>query len=153
MRIKRGVNAVKKRRKILKLAKGYFGGRSKRYRVARQAVMKSQNYAYIGRKLKKRDFRQLWIARINAAARLNGLSYSKLMFGLKNAGIEEHVRFHDLRHTFSTLAIQSGIDPKTVAEILGHASAEFSLDVYTHVTAGMKKEAAQKISGFMASVG
>ena len=61
--------------------------------------------------------------------------------------------FHDLRHTFSTLAIQSGIDPKTVAEILGHASAEFSLDVYTHVTAGMKKEAAQKISGFMASVG
>ncbi|PWM73836.1 MAG: 50S ribosomal protein L20 [Bacillota bacterium] len=88
MRIKRGVNAVKKRRKILKLAKGYFGGRSKRYRVARQAVMKSQNYAYIGRKLKKRDFRQLWIARINAAARLNGLSYSKLMFGLKNAGVD-----------------------------------------------------------------
>ena len=88
MRIKRGVNAVKKRRKILKLAKGYFGGRSKRYRVARQAVMKSQKYAYIGRKLKKRDFRRLWIARINAAARLNGLSYSKLMFGLKNAGVE-----------------------------------------------------------------
>ena len=72
---------------------------------------------------------------------------------LEKAGIEEHVRFHDLRHTFSTLAIQSGIDPKTVAEILGHASAEFSLDVYTHVTAGMKKAAAQKISGFMASVG
>ena len=88
MRIKRGVNAVKKRRKILRLAKGYFGGRSKRYRVARQAVMKSQKYAYIGRKLKKRDFRRLWIARINAAARLNGLSYSKLMFGLKNAGVE-----------------------------------------------------------------
>lgn len=88
MRIKRGVNAVKKRRKILKLAKGYFGGRSKRYRVARQAVMKSQMYAYIGRKQKKRDFRKLWIARINAAARLNGLSYSKLMFGLKNAGVE-----------------------------------------------------------------
>ena len=72
---------------------------------------------------------------------------------LEKAGIEEHVRFHDLRHTFSTLAIQSGIDPKTVVEILGHASAEFSLDVYTHVTTGMKKEAAQKISGFMASVG
>ena len=70
----------------------------------------------------------------------------------KDIGLE-HVRFHDLRHTFSTLAIQSGIDPKTVAEILGHASAEFSLDVYTHVTAGMKKEAAQKISGFMESVG
>ncbi len=88
MRIKRGVNAVKKRRKILKLAKGYFGGRSKRYRVARQAVMKSQMYAYIGRKAKKRDFRSLWIARINAACRLNGLSYSKFMYGLKKAGIE-----------------------------------------------------------------
>ena len=87
MRIKRGVNGVKKRRKILKLAKGYFGGRSKRYRVAREAVMKAQLYAYIGRKNKKRDFRALWIARINAAARLNGLSYSKFMFGLKQAGI------------------------------------------------------------------
>lgn len=87
MRIKRAVNGVKKRRKILKLAKGYFGGRSKRYRVAREAVMKSQMYAYIGRKNKKRDFRSLWIARINAATRLNGLSYSKFMFGLKNAGV------------------------------------------------------------------
>ena len=87
MRIKRAVNAVKKRRKILKLAKGYFGGRSKRYRVAREAVMKAQLYAYVGRKAKKRDFRSLWISRINAAARLNGMSYSKFMFGLKNAGI------------------------------------------------------------------
>ena len=88
MRIKRAVNAVKKRRKILKLAKGYFGGRSKRYRVAREAVMKAQLYAYIGRKNKKRDFRSLWIARINAACRINNISYSKFMFGLKNAGIE-----------------------------------------------------------------
>ncbi|MBO7187008.1 MAG: 50S ribosomal protein L20 [Clostridia bacterium] len=87
MRIKRAVNGVKKRRKILKLAKGYFGGKSKRYRVAREAVMKSQMYAYIGRKLRKRDFRSLWIARINAACRMNGLSYSKFMFGLKNAGV------------------------------------------------------------------
>ena len=87
MRIKRAVNADKKRRKILKLGKGYFGGRSKRYRVAREAVMKAQLYAYVGRKAKKRDFRSLWIARINAACRLNGLSYSKFMFGLKNAGI------------------------------------------------------------------
>ncbi len=87
MRIKRAVNGVKKRRKILKLAKGYFGGRSKRYRVAREAVMKSGMYAFIGRKDKKHDFRALWIARINAAARLSGLSYSKFMFGLKNAGI------------------------------------------------------------------
>ncbi len=83
MRIKRGVNASKKRRKILKQAKGYFGSKSKLYRVARQAVMKSQNYAYVGRKRKKRDFRQLWIARINAAARMNGLSYSRFMYGLK----------------------------------------------------------------------
>ncbi len=88
MRIKRGVNAVKKRRKILKLSKGYFGAKSKLYRVARQAVMKSQAYAYVGRKAKKRDFRKLWIARINAAARMNGLSYSKLMHGLKEAGVE-----------------------------------------------------------------
>ena len=87
MRIKRAVNAVKKRRKIFKLAKGYFGAKSKLYRVAREAVMKSQSYAYVGRKLKKRDFRQLWIARINAGARINGLSYSKLMHGLKLAGI------------------------------------------------------------------
>ena len=87
MRIKRGVNAIKKRRKILKLAKGYRGAKSKLYRIARQAVMKSGNYAYVGRKLKKRDFRKLWIARINAAARMNGLSYSKFMFGLKQAGI------------------------------------------------------------------
>ncbi|MBQ9513650.1 MAG: 50S ribosomal protein L20 [Clostridia bacterium] len=87
MRIKRAVNAVKKRRKILRLAKGYFGGRSKRYRVAREAVMKAQMYAYIGRKAKKRDFRSLWIARINASCRLNGISYSKFMYGLKKAGI------------------------------------------------------------------
>ena len=88
MRIKRAVNAVKKRRKILRAAKGYFGAKSKLYRTARQAVMKSGNYAYIGRRLKKRDFRKLWIARINAGARLNDVSYSRLMHGLKVAGIE-----------------------------------------------------------------
>ncbi len=87
MRIKRGVNAVKKRRKILKLAKGYFGAKSKLYRIARQAVMKSLAYAYVGRKAKKRDFRKLWIARINAGCRLNGLSYSKFIHGLNLAGI------------------------------------------------------------------
>ena len=87
MRIKRAVNAVKKRRKILKLAKGYYGNKSKSYRIAREAVMKSLNYAYIGRRRRKRDFRRLWIARINAAARINGVSYSKLMHGLKVDGI------------------------------------------------------------------
>lgn len=87
MRIKRGVNAVKKRRKIFRLSKGYFGSKSRSYRIAREAVMKSLMYAYIGRKRRKKDFRQLWIARINAAARMNGLSYSKFMHGLKVAGI------------------------------------------------------------------
>ena len=87
MRIKRGVNAVKKRRKIFKLSKGYFGNKSKSYRIAREAVMKSLNYAYIGRRRRKRDFRKLWIVRINAAARLNGLSYSKFMHGLSAANI------------------------------------------------------------------
>lgn len=87
MRIKRAVNGVKKRRKILKLAKGYFGLKSTNYRIARQAVMKSGNYAYVGRKLRKRDFRSLWIARINAACRNYGLSYSKFMHGLKVCNI------------------------------------------------------------------
>lgn len=86
-RIKRAVNAVKKRRKILKLSKGYFGMKGKNYRVAREAVMKSYNYAFTGRKLRKRDFRSMWIIRINAAARMCGISYSKLMSGLKKAGI------------------------------------------------------------------
>ena len=87
MRIKRAVNAVKKRRKIMKLAKGYFGSKSRSYRIAREAVMKSQMYAFIGRRRKKRDFRKLWIARINAAARLNGMSYSTFMHGLKLADV------------------------------------------------------------------
>ena len=87
MRIKRSVNALKKRRKIFRLSKGYFGNKSKSYRIAREAVMKSLNYAFKGRKLRKRDMRSLWIARINAAARINGLSYSKFIHGLKVAGI------------------------------------------------------------------
>ena len=88
MRIKRGVNANKKRVKIRKLAKGYRGAKSKLFSVAREAVMKSGNYAYVGRKQKKRDMRALWIARINAAAREYGMSYSKMMHGLKLANIE-----------------------------------------------------------------
>ncbi len=88
MRIKRAVNAVKKRRKIMRRAKGYFGSKSKLYRVAREAVMKSGQYAFVGRKRKKRDFRRMWIARINAGARMNDISYSQLMHGLKVAGID-----------------------------------------------------------------
>ena len=86
-RVKRAVNALKKRRKVFKQAKGYFGARSKQYRAASEQVRRSLRYAYIGRKLKKRDFRRLWIARINAAARINGISYSKLINGLKVAGV------------------------------------------------------------------
>ena len=87
MRIKRGVNAAKKRRKILKQAKGYFGAKSKLYRTAREQVMKSGQYAYIGRKQKKRDFRARWITRINAACRLNNISYSRFISGLKKANV------------------------------------------------------------------
>ena len=87
-RIKAAVNAHKKRRKIMKLAKGYYGSKSKQYRSAKEQVARSLRYAYIGRKLRKRDFRSLWIARINAAARINGMSYSKFINGLKKAGID-----------------------------------------------------------------
>ena len=87
-RIKGGMNAKKKHNRVLKLAKGYRGARSKQYRVAKQSVMRALTSSYAGRKEKKRQFRQLWIARINAAARINGLSYSKFMYGLKLAGIE-----------------------------------------------------------------
>ena len=87
-RIKRAVNAVKKRRKVFKLAKGYYGAKSKLYRAASQQVMKSMAYAYVGRKLKKRQYRSLWIARINAGARICGTNYSKLIHGLKLAGVE-----------------------------------------------------------------
>ena len=86
-RIKRAVNAHKKRRKVLKLAKGYFGTRSKQYRTASEQVRRSLRYAFVGRKLRKRDFRRLWITRINAAARMNGISYSVLMNGLKKHNI------------------------------------------------------------------
>ena len=87
-RVKRAVNAHKKRRKIFKLVKGYFGAKSKQYRSANEAVLKSLSYAFVGRKLRKRDFRKMWIVRINAAARMNDISYSKLMNGLKRAGVE-----------------------------------------------------------------
>ena len=87
MRIKRAVNAVKKRRKILKSAKGYFGAKSKLYRTAREQVMKSGQYAYIGRKQRKRDFRALWITRINAACRQNDITYSTIVSGLKKANV------------------------------------------------------------------
>lgn len=87
-RVKGGLNAKKKHKKVLKLAKGYRGARSKQYRVAKQSVMRALASAYVGRKERKRQFRRLWIARINAAARMNGISYSKFMYGLKCADID-----------------------------------------------------------------
>lgn len=103
MRIKRSVNASKKRRKIMKRAKGYYLAKHSLYRMAKQQLLKSGSYAYVGRKQKKRDFRSLWITRINAAARLNGLSYSTLMHGLKLANIDLN------RKVLSEIAIS---DPK-----------------------------------------
>src|SRR5665647_701469 len=88
MRIKKGVNAKKKHKKVLKLAKGYYGAKSKLYRSANEAVMRAQRSSYVGRKEKKRNFRRLWITRINAGTRMYDLSYSKFMFGLKQAGVE-----------------------------------------------------------------
>lgn len=102
-RVKRAVNAHKKRRKILKLAKGYVGARSKKYRVANETVIRALRFAYIGRKLKKRDYRKLWISRINAAARTNGISYSRLINGLKLSGIEIN------RKMLSELAINDSV--------------------------------------------
>ena len=105
-RVKRGVTARRRHKKVLKAAKGYYNARRKVFRVAKQAVTKAQQYAYIGRKLKKRQFRSLWIARINAGARANGLSYSRFMNGLLKAGIT--------------------LDRKVLADIAVHDAAGFA---------------------------
>ena len=110
-RIKGGLNANKKHNRVLKLAKGYRGARSKQYRVAKQSVMRALTSSYAGRKQKKRQFRQLWIARINAAARMNGLSYSKFMYGLKLAGVELN------RKVLADMAINDAEGFATLAEL------------------------------------
>ena len=92
-RVKGGMNARRKHNKVLKMAKGYRGARSKQYRIAKQSVMRALASSYVGRKQRKRQFRQLWIARINAAARINGLSYSRFMYGLKLAGVEMNRKY------------------------------------------------------------
>lgn len=107
-RIKGGLNARKKHNRVLKLAKGYRGARSKQYRIAKQSVMRALTSAYAGRKQRKRQFRQLWIARINAAARLNGLSYSRFMYGLKQAEIDLN------RKVLADMAVN---DPKGFADL------------------------------------
>ena len=108
-RIKGGMNAKKKHNRVLKLAKGYRGARSKQYRVAKQSVMRALTESFKGRKQKKRQFRQLWIARINAAARMNGLSYSKFMYGLKLAEVNVN------RKMLSEMAIS---DPEGFASLV-----------------------------------
>ena len=110
-RIKGGMNAKKKHNRVLKLAKGYRGARSKQYRVAKQSVMRALTSSYAGRKQKKRQFRQLWIARINAAARMTGLSYSKFMYGLKLAGVELN------RKVLADMAVNDAEGFATLAEL------------------------------------
>ena len=110
-RVKGGMSARRKHNKVLKLAKGYRGARSKQYRVAKQSVMRALTSSYAGRKERKRQMRQLWIARINAAARLNGLSYSKFMFGLKQAGVDMN------RKMLADLAVNDAEGFKTLAEL------------------------------------
>ena len=116
-RIKGGMNAKKKHKRVLKLAKGYRGARSKQYRVAKQSVMRALEESYTGRKQKKRKFRQLWIARINAAARMNGLSYSKFMYGLKLAEVNVN------RKMLSEMAIS---DPEGFASLVEVAKSKLA---------------------------
>ena len=110
-RIKGGMNARKKHNRVLKLEKGYSGARSKQYRVAKQSVMRALASSYAGRKERKRQFRQLWIARINAAARLNGLSYSKFMYGLKLAEVDIN------RKMLAEMAVHDAEGFKSLAEL------------------------------------
>jgi large subunit ribosomal protein L20 len=115
MRVKRGINARKRRRKILKLAKGFFGSRSRLIRTATEAVNKAMKYAYRDRRARKREFRRLWIARINAAARLNNISYSRLVDGMKKEGIELD------RKILAELAVN---DPQGFAQIVNMVKGE-----------------------------
>ncbi|MCR4650901.1 MAG: 50S ribosomal protein L20 [Lachnospiraceae bacterium] len=110
-RIKGGMNAKKKHNRVLKLAKGYRGARSNQYRIAKQSVMRALTSSYAGRKERKRQMRQLWIARINAAARMNGLSYSRFMYGLKLAGVDIN------RKMLSELAVNDAEGFTTLAEL------------------------------------
>ena len=116
-RIKGGLNAKKRHNRTLKLAKGYRGARSKQYRVAKQSVMRALTSSFSGRKERKRQFRRLWIARINAAARMNGISYSKMMYGLKLAGVEVN------RKMLSEMAIS---DPEGFASLVEVAKSKLA---------------------------
>ena len=109
-RVKGALATRKRRKKTLKLAKGYFGAKSKLFKTAKEAVMKSGNYAYVGRRLKKRDFRRLWITRISAAAKINGMNYSTFMNGLKKAGVQLN------RKMLADLAVNDAAGFATLAE-------------------------------------
>ena len=112
-RVKGAMMTRKRRKKVLKLAKGYFGAKSTHFKMAKQAVMKSGNYAYVGRKQRKRDFRSLWITRISAACRLNGMNYSTFMNGLKKAGVELNRKMLSEILSHSTRAISAQIRRKS----------------------------------------
>ena len=116
-RVKRAVNSRKNHKKVLKLAKGYYGGKSRLFRTANESVIRALRNSYVGRRLKKRDFRRLWIARINAATRMNGLSYSRFMNGIKLAGIDMN------RKMLSEIAIN---DPKAFANLVETAKAQLN---------------------------
>jgi large subunit ribosomal protein L20 len=116
-RVKRAINSRKKHKKILKLAKGYYGGKSKLFRTANESVIRALRNAYVGRRLKKRDYRKLWIARINAGARANGLSYSRFMNGIKLAGIDIN------RKMLSEIAIN---DAKAFSELVEIAKKQLT---------------------------
>ena len=155
-RIKGGLNAKKKHNRVLKLAKGYRGARSKQYRIAKQSVMRALTSSYAGRKERKRQFRQLWIARINAAARLNGLSYSKFMYGLKLAGVELNRKvladmaindaegFASLGYATrdQTCAIEKAIAASTESILAGQRAAEMR-DLQNKLDAEREKVAQQ----------
>lgn len=117
-RVKGAINARKNHRKVLKLAKGYYGGKSKLYKTANESVIRALRNAYIGRRLKKRDYRRLWIIRINAATRINDLSYSKFMNGMRKAGIDIN------RKMLSEIAIN---DPKSFADLVKVAKKELNI--------------------------
>lgn len=116
-RVKRAVNARKNHKKVLKLAKGYFGGRHRLFKTANESVVRALRNAYVGRRLKKRDYRKLWIARINAATRMNGLSYSRFMNGMKLAGVDIN------RKMLSEIAIN---DPKAFTELVETAKKQLA---------------------------
>ncbi len=125
-RVKRAKNSRKNHKKVLKLAKGYYGGKSKLFKTANESVIRALRNAYVGRKNKKRDYRSLWIARINAAARMNEMSYSKFMNGIKLAGIEIN------RKMLSEIAIN---DPKAFAELV--ETAKKSISLILHIKCGL----------------